>query len=90
MAHTAAPGLRRARIGFRQTMARTERHYGSIPSTRRRLVIVLCLLLGIAVIVGGLMINWFSDTPVKWAWLMVAAGFAVGFGALYLWIRLSD
>jgi hypothetical protein len=43
-----------------------------------------------AVAVGGLLINWFSGTPVQWAWLMVVIGFAVGFSALYLWIRLSD
>lgn len=71
-------------------MVRSERRYGSIPSGRRRLVVVLCLLLGVAVVVGGLLVNWFSGTPVKWAWLMVAVGFTVGFCALYLWIRLSD
>jgi hypothetical protein len=71
-------------------MARTERRHGSIPSPRRRLAVGICLVVGMAVAVGGLLINWFSGTPVQWAWLMVVIGFAVGFSALYLWIRLSD
>ena len=71
-------------------MARSERRYGTIPPGRRRLSVVVCLAIGIAVIAGGLLVNWFSGTPVKWAWLMVAVGFAIGFCALYLWIRLSD
>lgn len=71
-------------------MARSERRYGSIPPGRRRLAVAVCLSVGIAVIVGGLLVNWISGTPVKWAWLMVAVGFVVGFCALYLWIRLSD
>ena len=71
-------------------MTKPQRRYGSIPTPRRRLAVGVCLLLGVVIIIAGLLISWFTDTPVRWGWLMVAVGFAIGFTALYMWIRLSD
>jgi hypothetical protein len=71
-------------------MARTQRRYGSIPPDRRRLAVLLCLAVGVAAIVGGVLVNYLTGTSVRWVWLLVAGGFAIGFAALYAWIRLSD
>ena len=71
-------------------MAKAQRRYGSIPPNRRRLAVALCLAVGAAAIAGGLVVNWFTGTPVHWAWLLVAAGFVLGLTGLYVWIRLSD
>jgi len=71
-------------------MASTQRRYGSIPPDRRRLAVVLCVVVGVAAIVGGLLVNYLTATPVHWAWLLVAVGFAIGLTGLYAWIRLSD
>lgn len=67
-----------------------ERHYGSVPPTRRRLFVLSCLALATLVAIGGLIVDAVTDSPVRWGWLLVAAGFAAGLYALYLWIRLSD
>jgi len=71
-------------------MARAQRRYGSIPPGRRRLAVLLCLAVGVAAIVGGVLVNYLTGTSVRWVWLLVAGGFALGFAALYSWIRLSD
>jgi hypothetical protein len=66
------------------------RHYGSVPPRRRKLFIVACAAVGIAVLVSGFVINGVTHSPVRWGWLLVAAGLVMAIYAFYLWIRLSD
>ena len=67
-----------------------EGHYGSVPPSRRRLLVVALLSLVVLIVGAGLVINLITGTSVRWGWLLVAVGFAGGMYALYLWIRLSD
>ena len=66
------------------------RHYGAVPPNRRRLFAVACAAVGVAVLVGGLVINGVTHSPVRWGWLLVAVGTVMAIYAFYLWIRLSD
>jgi len=68
----------------------SEGHYGSVPPHRRRLFAVACAAIGVAVLVGGLVINGVTNSPVRWGWLLVACGLVMAIYAFYLWIRLSD
>lgn len=61
-----------------------------MPPERRRLFAGMLAAVGIVIIVGGLVMNVATGTSVRWGWLAVAVGFAMGMFALYLWIRLSD
>lgn len=49
-----------------------------------------CAAIGVAVLVGGLVINGVTNSPVRWGWLLVACGLVMAIYAFYLWIRLSD
>lgn len=68
----------------------SRRHYGSVPPHRRRLFAIACGAVGVAVLVGGLVMNAVTDSPVRWGWLLVACGCVMAIYAFYLWIRLSD
>jgi Protein of unknown function (DUF3040) len=63
---------------------------GSIPRSRRPLVVGLCLLIGIVTILAGLLVNMATDTPVQWVLLCYIAGFIVVCYAAFLWVRLSN
>lgn len=67
-----------------------ERHYGAVPPHRRRLFALACAAVGVAVLVGGLVINAVTGSPVRWGWLLVAGGMVMAIYAFYLWVRLSD
>lgn len=71
-------------------MRKDEGHYGSVPRSRRPLMVGALVAVAVIVVVAGLIVNWTTGTSVHWGWLLVAAGFVVGVYALYLWIRLSD
>lgn len=71
-------------------MRRDQRHYGSVPPSRRGLMAAALAAVAVIVVVAGLIVNWATGTSVRWGWLMVAVGFVVGIYAFYLWIRLSD
>jgi hypothetical protein len=64
--------------------------YGVVPRSRRRLAFIVLAVCGIAVLVGGLLVNFLGGTAVQWPILMICVGFLVMVMALYLWIRLSD
>jgi hypothetical protein len=61
-----------------------------VPPRRRKLFIVACAAVGIAVLVSGFVINGVTHSPVRWGWLLVATGLVMAIYAFYLWIRLSD
>lgn len=69
---------------------REEHVYGVVPRSRRRLAFIVLAVCGIAVLVGGLLVNFLGGTAVQWPILMICVGFLVIVLALYLWIRLSD
>jgi hypothetical protein len=69
---------------------REEHVYGVVPQSRRRLAFIVLAVCGIAVLVGGLLVNFLGGTAVQWPILMICVGFLVMVLALYLWIRLSD
>lgn len=68
----------------------SEHSYGSIPRNRRRLAVGMWVGVGLAVVVGGLVVNLVTHSAVNWAALLYAAGFVMMVFAAYLWFRLSD
>lgn len=83
------PNSNRSRDGP-QSSVPEEHVAGSIPRSRRKLVVVLCALMGVLVIIGGLVANFATETSIRWPILLVAAGAVVVLFAVYLWVRLSD
>lgn len=67
-----------------------EHRYGVVPPSRRLLIALVLAVAGSLVVLGGLLVNWLTDTPQRWPALLVSAGFLVMILAFYLWIRLSD
>ena len=63
---------------------------GSIPRARRPLVVWLCLAIGAAIIVLGLLVSLFTDSSVQWNLLLYIAGVVVLCCAAYLWVRLAN
>lgn len=70
-------------------MTHSKHHRRSTQLAKPGLAVVLCLALGALIIVCGLAVNWFTDTPVLGSRLALAVGTSVALFALYLWFRLS-
>ncbi len=56
---------------------------------RRRLGIVLSLVVGLAILVGGIVVSLTRDVAVQWGALVSIVGFTVMLFAAFLWVRFS-
>jgi len=63
---------------------------GSIPQEQRRLAVIVTAATAVAMIVGSLLVNYFSGSPINWLWLIAGSVFVTMLIVFFLWVRLSE
>jgi 4-hydroxybenzoate polyprenyltransferase len=71
-------------------MAESQHQPGSVPRNRRAIATWSLAGFGVALLLTGLILSLFTNTPVQWRILLFVIGFMGLLYAAFVWVRLSD
>ena len=71
-------------------MAESEHQPGSIRRSRRAMATWSLVAFGGVLLLTGLALSLFTDTPLQWRVLLFVIGFMGLLYAAFLWVRLSE
>jgi len=63
---------------------------GSIPRSRRAIATWSLVGFGVLLLLTGLLLSLFTDTPIQWRVLLFVIGFMGLLYAAFVWVRLSE
>ncbi len=70
-------------------MADSQRQPGSVPRSRRAIATWSVGGFGVLLLLTGLVLTLFTDTPIQWDVLLFVVGFMSLLYAAFVWVRLS-